>query len=101
MDSRELTPDQLAKLKAALGRHQAYLNALVKRMDAKHFPSSDQLYLDASAADDDPLPNVRGAGGRVTHGINRCRALSFRGEMSWSPAAGSIYASLTNRSLRI
>src|SRR4051812_14474188 len=44
VDSTQLTPDQLRKVRAIALRHAEHLQRLVERMQALNFPSNDRLY---------------------------------------------------------
>jgi len=52
MDSRDLTPDQVQALANRLRPTLAYLNRLLRRMEAEGFPSQDKLYRTALEAED-------------------------------------------------
>ena len=42
--SRELTPDQIARLAESIGALARYLNRLCRRMESAGFPAADPLY---------------------------------------------------------
>ena len=44
MDSTDLTPEQAARLRAAIARQLAYLGKLRQRMERVGFPPNDSLY---------------------------------------------------------
>ena len=52
MDSHDLTPEQLHALTERLRPTLAYLNRLLRRMEAEGFPAHDKLYRTASEAED-------------------------------------------------
>jgi hypothetical protein len=44
VDSSNLTPEQLLKVRASIGRQLRYLNRLLERMTRRGFPGNDPLY---------------------------------------------------------
>ena len=52
MDSSQITTDQAAKIKDAIGPAFGYLSRLVQRMERRGFPPDDQLFKLATAAHD-------------------------------------------------
>jgi hypothetical protein len=52
MDSSQITTEQAAKIKDAIGPAFGYLSLLVRRMERRGFPPDDQLFKIATAAQD-------------------------------------------------
>jgi hypothetical protein len=50
MDSRELTSEQCQTMQAALRPYVLWLHRVLRRMDARGFPLTDELYTSTSEA---------------------------------------------------